>query len=298
MSHDWYKTETIDDDVKMLAYAMQLPGVGRPEGWVFRGTSKVYPLQTSLERALNDAGVPANDVPEIEQQLLKEFKRRAHYYVDPLPADGDLMGWLALMQHYGAPTRLLDWTYSFYIAAFFALSDAVSTPAGSSLPCVVWALYRDAFSLRAQAPTAAAAYDKANNGSWEEDMLPADSDNLQKGINAFLGQVMKEPEKCIWAVNSFRLNERLSVQQGLFLCPGDVTISFEENLRAANPKDGTVIRFELSTEREARRKMLTILHRMNINSASLFPGLDGFARSLKQKPWVPGSLRPRTPSHL
>src|SRR5438093_2893211 len=32
--------------------------------------------------------------------------------------------WLALMQHYGAPTRLLDFTYSFWIALFFAFEEA------------------------------------------------------------------------------------------------------------------------------------------------------------------------------
>jgi len=37
------------------------------------------------------------------------------------------------MQHHGAPTRLLDFTYSFYIAAYFALEE-------SEKDCAIWAL--------------------------------------------------------------------------------------------------------------------------------------------------------------
>jgi len=125
-----------------------------------------------------------------------------------------------------------------------------------------------------------------------------DGDNILDGINAFLSQVMTEPEKCVWAVNSFRLNERVSVQRGLFLCPGDVNSSFEDNLAAADPTPATVVRFELSAEPDARSKMLSMLHAMNITYGSLFPGLDGFARSLRQKLWVPGTLRPDIPGHL
>ena len=45
------------------------------------------------------------------------------YGVD-LPVDGETDEWLALMRHHGAPTRLLDFTYSPYVAAYFAFEDA------------------------------------------------------------------------------------------------------------------------------------------------------------------------------
>jgi hypothetical protein len=43
--------------------------------------------------------------------------------------------WLALMRHYGAPTRLLDWTYSLYVALFFSLAES-----NVKKPATVWAL--------------------------------------------------------------------------------------------------------------------------------------------------------------
>src|SRR5262249_52431981 len=100
MLHSTYKRVEIADRERLLSYASQLPSEDR--NWVFRGMSSNFPLQTSLERVLIDAGVALTEAPDIERKLLKEVKRRAHFYVDPLPTDGDVLGWLALMQHHGA----------------------------------------------------------------------------------------------------------------------------------------------------------------------------------------------------
>jgi hypothetical protein len=55
--------------------------------------------------------------------LIREFQRKAGLYSKSPPAWDDTMGWLALMEHYGAPTRLLDWTYSFFAASSFAVNE-------------------------------------------------------------------------------------------------------------------------------------------------------------------------------
>ena len=59
-----------------------------------------------------------------EARAIRIFRRKAHNYLDDPRALDDDLRCLALMQHHGAPTRLLDFTKSPYVAAFFALESA------------------------------------------------------------------------------------------------------------------------------------------------------------------------------
>lgn len=80
----------------------------------------------ALHRAILKDGLEGCPVTGIEHKIVRDFQRRAHHHADHLPKPGDQMEWLALMQHHGAPTRLLDWTYSFFVALFFAIERASS----------------------------------------------------------------------------------------------------------------------------------------------------------------------------
>jgi hypothetical protein len=92
-----------------------------PLGFIFRGQCAKYNLQTSFERACATANVPLREASAWEAKILREFKRRYHHYSTHAPNMEDDVEWLALMQHHGAPTRFLDWTYSLEIATYFAL---------------------------------------------------------------------------------------------------------------------------------------------------------------------------------
>jgi hypothetical protein len=99
-------------------------------------------------------------------------------------------------------------------------------------------------------------------------------------------------------VQPLKMNERAVSQQGLFLCTNSLKFGFEFALkqvlkydrdrfealwRENHPEDEPPKPerlFKLSIAPSARTDMLRELHRMNINFASLFPGLDGFAQSL------------------
>lgn len=61
--------------------------------------------------------------PVLESQFIHHFRLRAPSLDLSCPAHKDYATWLPLMQHYGLPTRLLDWTESLLVATFFALSQ-------------------------------------------------------------------------------------------------------------------------------------------------------------------------------
>ena len=101
---------------------------------------------------------------------------------------------------------------------------------------------------------------------------------------AIAEQLMKCPKPLVYPVNPFRLNDRLAIQQGLFLFPGDISRPFEEHLSAAQyhkKSRENLIRFAIKGDQKFRKEALLALHRMNMNRATLYPGLEGFATSLK-----------------
>src|SRR5262249_1495514 len=102
--------------------------------WAFRGENdERWPLYSSLSRYLKNFGVAPKAWSQQEARVLRIFKRKAHQFLAQPPGLEDDFQWLALMQHHGAPTRLLDFTWSPYVAAFFALERTLGDG-------VVWAM--------------------------------------------------------------------------------------------------------------------------------------------------------------
>jgi hypothetical protein len=89
--------------------------------WLYGGQTNDWPLATSLERVLGKWDIDIQNGPEIERLIIRDFKRR-HGGQDHTIIR-DTLYCLTVLQHHGAPTRLLDWTYSPYVAAKFAIED-------------------------------------------------------------------------------------------------------------------------------------------------------------------------------
>jgi hypothetical protein len=242
------------------------------DGWIFRAAKMGEGLTTTLERAVLGQHPDLSRAFEVEARLLREFQRRAHHYVDRLPRDDDVLQWLALIRHYGGPTRLMDWTYSVFVALFFALSHKAEPGGGY----VIWALDSDGFRRTAN---------RLLGETRDIDLLGQGRESHASRYGPVFAPEGVDPldlAPLVYPVNPFRLNERLSLQQGVFLCPRQLQWPFLENLKAMDPSKDILKAFTIPEE--SRRPLLRELDRMNMSSATLFPGLQGFAESLWTKP--------------
>jgi hypothetical protein len=264
--------------------------------WIFRAdkidkNDEYKPPKTALEKAFDEYGITVDKKKtEREKEIIREFQRKAALYINPEPDKNDILEWLSLMRHYEAPTRLLDWTYSFFIAVYFALAE--------NLNGVVWALNAGALKLCKSKDITRKIRQTKHKERLEEfhkklgemdDVLESRSLGCKLYDLATICCFIKDnPITTVYAVNPFRLNPRLTIQQGLFLVPGDIRKSFWDNLTNVCEEEEKktlkkhLFRIVINKDRnkERRNEIVRHLSSMNISNATLFPDLGGFAKSL------------------
>jgi hypothetical protein len=230
--------------------------------FAFRGRwNAADDLLTSLARLGGNSAA-------LERPMLRNFRKYAAR--DEVPVDS-MWNWLALGQHHGLPTRLLDWTYSPYIALHFATAKRESY----HLDGAVWMV--DYVRAHDEAPK------KLRECLAEEGAILFTTEMLGR-VADDLREFEALGEDFLIFVEAPSFDERIVNQYALFSLMARADASLDEWL-ATHPDLGRRIVIPAELKWEVRDK----LDQANITERVLFPGLDGLSR------WVARYYAPRPP---
>jgi hypothetical protein len=228
----------------------------------FRGQSSTgWALRPSLGRRLLPLNVGSPQITEIEDCARSAFQGQAHFFVNPalLAQVRTIPCWWALMQHHGAPTRLLDWTESPYVAAYFAVQPDESRDDGA-----IWCFCGNNLrrNIEQEVGGRPPGFHEPSADAWYADRL--------RELN---GREIVMPLEF-----SFPSSERMVAQQGRFTMCFAALAGHDCLIRNVEPEH--VRKLVIPNERKV--EFLLRLREMNITGSSLFPGVDGLGRSVAE----------------
>jgi hypothetical protein len=233
------------------------PAIGRIRSpYAFRGVSNAnYPLTTSLSRL---GGAYA----QMEQHLLRNFRKYARG--SDVQTDS-VWNWLAVAQHHGLPTRLLDWTFSPQVAMHFATARLREFDCDA----VIWTVD----FVRAHALLPAPLREEMESECadvFTVEMLARRAQTLEE-----FDRLDDEPFALFFEPPS--LDDRIVNQFALFAVMSSPEAHLEDWL-AAHPELVRRIVIPAELKWEVRDK----LDQANVTERVLFPGLDGLSQWLKR----------------
>ena len=193
--------------------------------------------------------------------LLRAFRKYAPR--SSVPGDS-VWNWLAVAAHHGLPTRLLDWTYSPFVALHFATEDTAAYDQDAIVWCVNFVEANKRLPRRLRT-----ILEKEGSDTFTVDMLRElgtlrDFDGLS-------------PEPFVVFVEPPAMDRRILNQFALFSLMSDPSAVLHDWLRQKPELCRSVV-IPASLKWEIRDK----LDQANVNERVLFPGLDGLGRWLKR----------------
>jgi hypothetical protein len=243
----------LDDAVAALG------GGGVHAPWVFRGLARSsYSNVASLAR-LGDG------FPRLERHLIRNFRKYAHRE-RPGPT---LWDWLSLAQHHGLPTRLLDWTFSPFVAAHFATATSPQHEA------VLWAV--DCEAVNAELPYELRESLEAEGALVFTTELLAEHAPTLSSLEA-----LGEGEAFALFFEPPSLDDRIVNQSAVLSMISDPTRHMDDWLEA-HPHAWHAWRIPPAAKAEIRER----LDQGNVTERVLMPGLDGLAAWLRRY-YAPG----------
>lgn len=235
------------------------------ENYWFRGLGKApYELKPSLYR--HPAKTDAQELLELEKELMIRFKQRSLPFLNrKIENEWDQ---IFLMQHYGAPTRLLDWTENPFIGLFFALVDAKKDTSTKHYTedAAVWCVnpakwnYLSLQHLSYGGGVLTIADKRVNTYSPETDFKFMPSDPV--------------------AIHGTYNSPRIVAQRGAFTIFGKNTQSMEEIYKKYSTHEEILVKLVLPRDKIGLLLEATV--NMGYSDSVIYPDLDGLAKEIKR----------------
>jgi len=191
-----------------------------------------------------------------ELSMAFEFRRRAGPMHTNCPDFGDTAGWLFLMQHYGLPTRILDWTSSILVATFFAVRHEENDDTEGA----VWAL--DPVGLNRKQATLGG-------------LVTIDGTIPKAILDGVFSQNIGSANEVAIGVSGVNNDIRMLVQHAEFTLHGIAT-----PLDDLPDHENFVIKFVIPAA--AKPRLRKLLHLFGISEAGVFPDLAHLAAEISR----------------
>ncbi|MFH1097674.1 MAG: FRG domain-containing protein [Candidatus Desantisbacteria bacterium] len=201
-----------------------------------------------------------NQFLDVESKIMNKFKERSTPFLES-PLSNDIEN-LFLMQHFGVPTRLLDWTENPFIAMYFALT-LIKSNSNTTEDAIIWIL---------------------NPINWNQNVL---SHRSYKGGVISIYDIEIAGYKPTEVSNSEPIaiygkynNRRIVAQRGVFTLFGTSTQPMEEIYKLGNFPPDCIIKLIVPSNKID--DMLKSIIRIGFSDSVVFPDLDGLSKEIKR----------------
>jgi hypothetical protein len=239
-----------------------------PNSMMFRGQAKAtYGLSSSLERLLNAKWSPEQAI-RFEDRSLSQFRSKYLLYDTSRHVPQSKLAWLGAMQHFGVPTRLIDFTTSPYVALYFAIE---SYPFDTNPDFAVFAID---YTKLMDASIGVIASQRPN------------FNETRKSINSKQDEVFEQvvdvgTYDIAWIAEPRELNVRMDRQEGTFLLSGNRAKRIAEILDQSVYKDVPMDKLIISGDLHG--KTFGLLRKANVTSKSIYGDLSGLAQAIRME---------------
>jgi hypothetical protein len=231
---------------------------------LFRGqSSSDWSLQTSLSRILAGSGLGWYQIAQLEREIMNRYWREAHRELESGVSSKraiSLNSW-PLMQHYGAPTRVLDWSFSPYVALYFSVEE------GWDADGALWWF-------------SAATAENLMVRQFGQVYLEKSRLLFKSGDDEVF--FTPSPAAMLFTYELHLAVQRMGNQQSMFTVCLDPLADHAQVLgELATYGDGPHCG-KLVVPKELKPELLRELQLMNVTGKAMFPGLDGLGRTLAE----------------